>query len=128
VVNVKALIQALPEYSSKLGLLSAHITISEQIKNTSEQRQLMEVGLLEQDIVYGEKSSQELIKYLAGTCLGETPAAMTARRWAGMFLQIREKTMAAFCYACHIKQHDLTCHISKGCVHCSQTILMTAAV
>ena len=64
--NIKALIQALPEYRAMLGLLSTHISISEQLKNISEQRQLMEVGELEQDIVYGEKSSQELIKYLAG--------------------------------------------------------------
>jgi len=92
--NIKALIQALPEYRAMLGLLSTHISISEQLKNISEQRQLMEVGELEQDIVYGEKSSQELIKYLADN--------------AGS-LEVADKMRLFLCYlATHPEKMDAT--------------------
>lgn len=64
--NIKALIQALPQFREILGRLSVHIYISSEIKNATNGRQLTDVGELEQDLVYGDKGSQDLIKFLAG--------------------------------------------------------------
>jgi hypothetical protein len=109
-----------------LGLLSTHISISEQIKNTSEQRQLMEVGLLEQDIVYGEKSSQELIKYLAGTCRGRPLLQLPPGARLACYCKYKGKAVAVLQYACHIQHTEFD--LPQGVLTASQLILMTAAV
>lgn len=64
--NIKALIQALPQFREVLSKLSMHIFISSELKTVLNSRSLTDVGGLEQDLVYGEKNSQDLIKYLAG--------------------------------------------------------------
>eukprot|EP00775_Hariotina_reticulata_P004848 gene4848-5095_t len=62
--NIKALIQALPQYREVLGLLSVHINVSSDITAVLNQRQLTEMGELEQSLVYGDSTSQDLIRFL----------------------------------------------------------------
>lgn len=66
--NIKALIQALPQFRDILSKLSMHIFISSELKAVLNARSLTDLGGLEQDLVYGDKNSQDLIKYLAGKC------------------------------------------------------------
>eukprot|EP00879_Flechtneria_rotunda_P003010 GHRR01003228.1.p1 GENE.GHRR01003228.1~~GHRR01003228.1.p1 ORF type:complete len:663 (+),score=201.56 GHRR01003228.1:278-2266(+) len=62
--NIKALIQALPQFREVLGRLSVHIFISSELKNAINSRSLTDLGELEQNLVYGEKNSQDLMQYL----------------------------------------------------------------
>lgn len=62
--NIKALIQALPQFRDILGRLSVHIFISSELKNAINGRMLTELGELEQNLVYGDMGSAELIKFL----------------------------------------------------------------
>lgn len=62
--NIKALIKALPQFRDVLGRLSVHIFISSELKNAINSRMLTELGELEQNLVYGDSGSQELIKFL----------------------------------------------------------------
>lgn len=64
--NIRGLIQALPQFRDVLGRLSLHIAISGELKNAMNGRRLTELGEVEQGLVYGEKGSSELIKYLTG--------------------------------------------------------------
>lgn len=62
--SIKGLIQALPQFREMLGRLSVHIYISSEIKNTTNSRDLTDLGELEQDLVYGDRNSQDLIKFM----------------------------------------------------------------
>jgi hypothetical protein len=64
--NIKALIQALPQYREVLGLLSVHINLSSDLTAVLNQRQLTEMGELEQSLIYGDNTSQDLIRFLQG--------------------------------------------------------------
>lgn len=64
--GMKQLIAALPQFREGLALLSAHVWVSSEVQAATRTRKLDEVGLLEQELVYGERNSQDLVKYLAG--------------------------------------------------------------
>eukprot|EP00878_Enallax_costatus_P018017 GHUV01018943.1.p1 GENE.GHUV01018943.1~~GHUV01018943.1.p1 ORF type:complete len:543 (+),score=157.47 GHUV01018943.1:1151-2779(+) len=72
--NIKALIQALPQFRDVLSKLSMHIFISSELKTVLNSRNLTDVGGLEQDLVYGDKNSQDLIKYLADNSANLDPS------------------------------------------------------
>lgn len=74
--NIKSLIQALPQFREMLGRLSVHIFISSELKNVLDARSLTDLGELEQNLIYGDKTSQDLIKYLAGGCADGWVGAM----------------------------------------------------
>lgn len=72
--NIRGLIQALPQFREVLGRLSVHIFVSSELKNTLNARSLTELGELEQNLIYGDANSQDLIKFLSG----ERPCCMFA--------------------------------------------------
>ncbi|MEW5299817.1 MAG: hypothetical protein WDW36_002793 [Sanguina aurantia] len=63
--NIKALIAALPQFREILSRLSLHIQISSDLKTVTNERQLTDLGELEQDLVLGDKNSKDLINFLA---------------------------------------------------------------
>lgn len=63
--NIRGLIQALPQFREVLGRLSVHIFVSSELKNTLNARSLTELGELEQNLIYGDANSQDLIKFLS---------------------------------------------------------------
>eukprot|EP00882_Tetradesmus_deserticola_P028999 GHRQ01032372.1.p2 GENE.GHRQ01032372.1~~GHRQ01032372.1.p2 ORF type:complete len:110 (+),score=23.61 GHRQ01032372.1:302-631(+) len=64
--NIRGLIQALPQFREVLGRLSVHISVSSELKNALNARSLTDLGELEQNLIYGDANSQDLIKFLSG--------------------------------------------------------------
>ncbi len=58
------------QFRDVLSQLSLHIFLSSEIKNATNSGALTDIGELEQDLVYGDKGSTELIKFMAGAGAG----------------------------------------------------------
>ncbi len=63
--------------SEQLGRLAVHVEIASRINKAIEERALVALGKLEQDLVFGDATSKEVIAFLAGH--GATPAQEKAR-------------------------------------------------
>jgi len=61
----------------QLGRLAVHVEIASRINKAIEERALVALGKLEQDLVFGDATSKEVIAFLAGH--GATPAQEKAR-------------------------------------------------
>ena len=59
------LVQALPQYREQMAALAAHVELASRLSRLVDQRALAELGKLEQDLVYGDATSKEVIAFLA---------------------------------------------------------------
>ncbi|PRW58349.1 SM Sec1-family [Chlorella sorokiniana] len=75
--NMSKLIQSLPQYRDQLSKLAAHVEIASRLNNQINENQLAELGKLEQDLVYGDATSKEVIAFL--TANQAIPAADKVR-------------------------------------------------
>uniref|UniRef100_A0A7S0UQ57 Uncharacterized protein n=2 Tax=Polytomella parva TaxID=51329 RepID=A0A7S0UQ57_9CHLO len=64
-VNIRSLIQALPQYREVIANLSAHVQLSNDLRAVTSERDLSDLGELEQDLVLGLKNSREMLEYFA---------------------------------------------------------------
>lgn len=62
--SMRALIAALPQYHDILSRMSLHIQVSSELKGVTNDRLLTEVGEIEQDLIFGEKTSKDLVTFL----------------------------------------------------------------
>ncbi|GMH46102.1 hypothetical protein BSKO_14066 [Bryopsis sp. KO-2023] len=62
--DMRKLIQALPEYRDFISRLSLHIDITSELFQATNARKLKEMGELEQDVVYGDKHSKDIMTWL----------------------------------------------------------------
>lgn len=62
--NMSKLIQSLPQYRDRLAKLGAHVEIASRLNALIDGNQLTELGKLEQDLVYGDATSKEVIAFL----------------------------------------------------------------
>ncbi|KAL2632868.1 hypothetical protein R1flu_004347 [Riccia fluitans] len=62
--DMQKMVQALPQYRDQIEKLSLHIHIATVINNKIKEDALDEVGNLEQDLVFGDATSKELISIL----------------------------------------------------------------
>lgn len=62
--DLQKMVQALPKYTEQMEKLSLHVEIAGKINQTIRDDGLRELGQLEQDIVFGEAGTKELIAYL----------------------------------------------------------------
>ncbi|KAM0853917.1 hypothetical protein ACQ4PT_050756 [Festuca glaucescens] len=56
-------VQALPQYSDQIGKLSLHVEIADKLFEIIKQQNLKDVGQLEQDLVFGDAGTKELIDF-----------------------------------------------------------------
>lgn len=63
-VSIKAVLKALPKYTDRKALTSVHTSILTSITKTRAERDLDAVGMLEQEVVLGEKGSKEMLAYI----------------------------------------------------------------
>ncbi|GAB4816148.1 hypothetical protein N2152v2_003194 [Parachlorella kessleri] len=91
--GMSKLIQQLPQYRDQLSRLGAHVEIASRLNGLIEVNKLTELGKLEQDLVYGDATSKEVINFLS---LNQTlPAA--------------DKVRLLMCYsATHLEKLDAT--------------------
>ncbi|VAH41093.1 unnamed protein product [Triticum turgidum subsp. durum] len=61
--ELQKMVQALPQYSDQIDKLSLHVEIAEKLFDIIKQQHLKDVGQLEQDLVFGDAGSKELIDF-----------------------------------------------------------------
>ncbi|KAL4443933.1 hypothetical protein ABPG75_011670 [Micractinium tetrahymenae] len=87
------LLQSLPQYRDQLSKLAAHVEIASKLNGRIDSDALAELGKLEQDLVYGDATSKEVIAFL--TANQAIPAA--------------DKVRLLMCYsATHLEKLDVT--------------------
>lgn len=62
--DMKQLVQALPQYRDQIDKLSLHVNIASTLNNKIIQEGLADIGNLEQEFVYGDATTKELIGIL----------------------------------------------------------------
>lgn len=62
--DLQKMVQALPQYSEQLDKLSLHIEIAQKINRIIREQGLKDIGQLEQDLVFGDAGTKEVINYL----------------------------------------------------------------
>ena len=63
--GMSKLVQALPQYRDQLANLSAHVELASLLNRAIDSRKLPELGKIEQDLVYGDATSKEVISWLS---------------------------------------------------------------
>ena len=62
--DMQKMVQALPQYSDQLDKLSLHVDIAAKLNQKIKEQGLCDIGLLEQDLVFGDAGAKELINML----------------------------------------------------------------
>ncbi|KAL0296134.1 UNVERIFIED_CONTAM: SNARE-interacting protein KEULE, partial [Sesamum radiatum] len=62
--DLQRMVQALPQYSEQIEKLSLHVDIAGKINKIIREMGLKEVGQLEQDLVFGDAGTKDLINFL----------------------------------------------------------------
>jgi syntaxin-binding protein 1 len=87
------LVQALPQYRDQLAALGVHVELASVLNRLIEQHRLADVGKVEQDLVYGDATSKEVIALLS----------------ANQMLPAADKLRLLMCYsATHQEKLDAT--------------------
>ncbi|MQL73833.1 hypothetical protein Taro_006166, partial [Colocasia esculenta] len=58
------MVQALPQYSEQVDKLSLHVDIAGKLNRLIRELGLRDVGQLEQDLVFGDAGTKEVINFL----------------------------------------------------------------
>ncbi|XP_057449868.1 SNARE-interacting protein KEULE-like [Lotus japonicus] len=61
--DLQKMVQALPQYSEQIGKLSLHVEIAGKINRIIRESGLRELGQLEQDLVFGDATMKDVIKF-----------------------------------------------------------------
>ncbi|XP_010692247.2 protein transport Sec1a [Beta vulgaris subsp. vulgaris] len=62
--DLQKMVQALPQYTEQMEKLSLHVEIAGKINKIIRDMELRELGQLEQDIVFGDAGTKEIITFL----------------------------------------------------------------
>ncbi|KAL7238677.1 hypothetical protein ACSBR2_004719 [Camellia fascicularis] len=65
--DLQKMVQALPQYNEQMEKLSLHVEIAGKINRIIREMRLRELGQLEQDIVFGDAGTKEIINFLRTT-------------------------------------------------------------
>ncbi|KAK4416000.1 protein transport Sec1a [Sesamum alatum] len=64
--DIQKLVQALPQYNEQMEKLSLHVAIAGKLNQIIRDMGLRELGQLEQDLVFGDAGTKEVINFLRG--------------------------------------------------------------
>ncbi|KAM3321979.1 putative protein transport Sec1a [Capsicum baccatum] len=62
--DLQKMVQALPQYSEQIEKLSLHVDIAGKLNRIIRESSLKEIGQLEQDLVFGDAGTKDLINFL----------------------------------------------------------------
>uniref|UniRef100_A0A1D1XCK2 SNARE-interacting protein KEULE n=1 Tax=Anthurium amnicola TaxID=1678845 RepID=A0A1D1XCK2_9ARAE len=62
--DLQKMVQALPQYSEQVDKLSLHVDIAGKLNKLIRELELRDVGQLEQDLVFGDAGTKEVINFL----------------------------------------------------------------
>jgi syntaxin-binding protein 1 len=63
--SMRNLVSSLPQYREQLSQLSVHVEMASKMNKIIEEKGLTDLGKLEQDLVFGDATSKEVITYLS---------------------------------------------------------------
>eukprot|EP00884_Botryococcus_braunii_P006265 jgi/Botrbrau1/1563/Bobra.0107s0050.1 len=63
--GMRSLVQSLPQYREQLARLSVHVEVASSLNRIIDSRRLVDLGKLEQDLVFGDATSKEVINFLS---------------------------------------------------------------
>ncbi|GKU95455.1 hypothetical protein SLEP1_g8812 [Rubroshorea leprosula] len=62
--ELQKMVQALPQYSEQIDKISLHVDIAGKINRIIRELELRDIGQLEQDLVFGDAGTKDIIKFL----------------------------------------------------------------
>ncbi|XP_065858033.1 SNARE-interacting protein KEULE isoform X2 [Euphorbia lathyris] len=62
--DLQKMVQSLPQYSEQIDKLSLHVEIAGKINRMIRELELRDIGQLEQDLVFGDAGTKDVIKFL----------------------------------------------------------------
>ncbi|XP_038875748.1 SNARE-interacting protein KEULE-like isoform X1 [Benincasa hispida] len=62
--DLQKMVQALPQYSEQIDKLSLHVEIAVKLNKFIKEQGLRELGQIEQDLVFGDAGTKDVIKFL----------------------------------------------------------------
>ncbi|EEF51007.1 SNARE-interacting protein KEULE [Ricinus communis] len=62
--DLQKMVQALPQYSEQIDKLSLHVEIAGKVNRIIRELGLRDIGQLEQDLVFGDKGTTDVIRFL----------------------------------------------------------------
>ncbi|CAI9290851.1 unnamed protein product [Lactuca saligna] len=62
--DLQKMVQALPQYNEQMDKLSLHVDLAGKINGIIMEMGLRDVGKLEQDLVFGDAGTKDIIKFL----------------------------------------------------------------
>ncbi|KAL7167330.1 hypothetical protein ACSBR2_037907 [Camellia fascicularis] len=62
--DLQKMVQALPQYSEQMDKLSLHVDIAGKVNNIIKEMGLRDIGQLEQDLVFGDAGTKDIINFL----------------------------------------------------------------
>ncbi|CAL5437157.1 unnamed protein product [Camellia sinensis] len=62
--DLQKMVQALPQYSEQMDKLSLHVDIAGKVNNIIKEMGLRDIGQLEQDLVFGDAGTKDVINFL----------------------------------------------------------------
>jgi hypothetical protein len=90
---MRNLVMALPGFQEAAARLGVHTFISGRLKDDSLKRHLTDVGQMEQELIYGERNSSDLIAFMKGgrLCQGGSRRLRGREvfRWSGQTAVVR---------------------------------------
>nr|KAJ0217992.1 hypothetical protein LSAT_V11C300102760 [Lactuca sativa] len=111
--DLQKMVQALPQYSEQIDKLSLHVDIADKINKIIRDLGLKEVGQLEQDLVFGDAGTKEVINFLRTHPLARLPQDDMSAVYNMRFLEgssdSKKNSLAAFSlkFDVHKKKHGL---------------------
>ncbi|XP_042065859.1 protein transport Sec1a-like [Salvia splendens] len=70
--DIQKMVQALPQYNEQMEKLSIHVAIAGKLNELIRELDLRDLGQLEQDLVFGDAGTKEVITYLRSNQDGST--------------------------------------------------------
>ncbi|KAL8137126.1 hypothetical protein V2J09_003127 [Rumex salicifolius] len=62
--DLQKMVQALPQYSEQIEKISLHVEIAGKVNKILRENELKELGQLEQDLIFGDAGTKEVINFL----------------------------------------------------------------
>ncbi|KAL2669173.1 hypothetical protein AAZV13_01G171100 [Glycine max] len=85
--DIQTIVQALPQYSEQIDKLSLHVEIAGKINRIIRESGLRELGQLEQDLVFGDATTKDVIKFFT---MKEVRNSVRERKWILYLIKMRK--------------------------------------
>lgn len=99
----------------QLSRLNVHVELASRINKALEEKSLTDLGKLEQDLVFGDATSKEVISYLSSPAASNLPAEDKVSHLSHCFQSLRMRVTGGRStlqpqFHCHCKSAEMSMH------------------